>query len=167
MILNKYTYLLLIFHFLLIGCTPSIEKIEGVSTLDLETDWSISKIAASPDGAYLSFNVVGNDDQGIYILEIENENYYPVQKDNDRIWYEAHGAAWSPDSTTLVAFYPSSVVGALGAVPQYERPRLISSQLMLNPATLFTAFGMEATQHGVAIRTKLSFLIMILENWIN
>ena len=114
MILKKYAYPLLIFYFLLIGCTPSIEKIEGVSTLDLETDWSISKISASPDGAYLSFNVVGNEDQGIYILEIENENYYPVQKDNDRIWYEAHGATWSPDSTTLVAFYPSSVVGTIG-----------------------------------------------------
>ena len=114
MILKKYAVLFLILHFLLIGCSSSIEKLEGVSSLDLETDWVMSKIAASPDGAYLSFNVVGNEDQGIYILEIENENYYPVQKDNDRIWYEARGAAWSPDSTSLVALYPSSVVGAPG-----------------------------------------------------
>ncbi|MCB8983034.1 MAG: PD40 domain-containing protein [Ardenticatenaceae bacterium] len=114
MILKKYAVLFLILHFLLIGCSSSIEKLEGVSSLDLETDWVMSKIAASPNGAYLSFNVVGNEDQGIYILEIENENYYPVQKDNDRIWYEARGAAWSPDSTSLVALYPSSVVGAPG-----------------------------------------------------
>ena len=110
----KYACVFLIFYFMLTGCSDSLENIEGISSLDIETDWVISRISASPNGAYLAFDVDGDNDHGIYILEVESENYYAVQKDDDRVWYEAGGAAWSPDSTSLVALYPSHRVGVPG-----------------------------------------------------
>lgn len=114
MIPRKFACLFLILLPLWAGCSTPLESIEGISSLNLETDWIISRISASPNGAYLSFDVEGDNDHGIYILEIESEDYYSVQKDDKRVWYEARGAAWSPDSTTLVAFYPSSIVGPPG-----------------------------------------------------
>ncbi|HFE65883.1 MAG TPA: hypothetical protein ENJ93_01360 [Chloroflexi bacterium] len=102
------------------GCNRNQENFEGISSLKLNMDGAISDLAWSPNGQYIAFTIdpgweIETDlERTIFIVDLNTNMYHPIQEYDDRILYEVRGAKWSPDSRSLILYYPLAVVDPLG-----------------------------------------------------
>ena len=91
------------------GCSPTPADLEGISVIKLESDWHFSDLAWSPDGHSIAATVVdvNNLEGSIQIIELQDNSTLSVENLEERTLYEAIGPNWSPDSCSLVLYYPS------------------------------------------------------------
>jgi Tol biopolymer transport system component len=101
-----WTLLAISWLILVVGCSRGPSRLEGISSLHIESGWFFSELAWSPDGRYIAATVETRRDRGIYVIDIESQAYHSIKEYDDRIPYEAQGAAWSPDSHSLILLYP-------------------------------------------------------------
>ncbi|MCP5099661.1 MAG: hypothetical protein GY943_29255 [Chloroflexi bacterium] len=107
--------MLIIFMLLIVGCSHSPDQLDGISFLTLEMDGTISELAWSPNGHSIAFSMdpgweLNTElERSIYTINLETNSYLPIKKYSDRII--AYGAEWSPDSKSLIMYYPSNTVG--------------------------------------------------------
>jgi Tol biopolymer transport system component len=89
------------------GCKDSLDNLEGISSIDLGTSWSIMTLDWSPDGEQILLFAenTGSDDR-TYVVELETKQYRPIENNSNRISYETYGASWSPDGQRIVLYYP-------------------------------------------------------------
>jgi Tol biopolymer transport system component len=86
----------------------------------------ISRMAWSPDGDKMAFSVIGDEENGVYVLEISTNNYFQVaeQSQFDSL------LSWSPDSRYLAlqAYDALYVVDTITntAILRFKPARLIS-----------------------------------------
>ncbi len=104
----------ILFLLILTGCRAGPDRQEGVTSITVGSDWTMRELSWSPDGRYLAFTNETSRNQGVYVLDLETEKYYPIQEYDDRNVYEAAGPAWSPDSRSLILRYPAYTVGRAG-----------------------------------------------------
>lgn len=106
--------MLMILLLLIVGCNQSPDRLDGISSLVLELDGTISELAWSPNGDSIAFSMdpgweLNTElERSVYIINLETNSYLPIKEYSDRI--TAEGAEWSPDSKSLIMYYPSEVV---------------------------------------------------------
>lgn len=113
----KYKQLCILFILIsgvVVGCSRGPDRLEGITFIALESNWSMTEVAWSPDGKQLALTAHSEHEDRIYIVDLESETYQPIKEYNDRIPYEVYGPTWSPDSRMLALYYPPAVVGEPG-----------------------------------------------------